>query len=404
MPRYDTMAMLGNSLTGGVWATRPDNTFFAQFQNKLREHGLCNLYSIPKFPGGKGGQWGNVFLHWENVCREHNPDVILLQGAMEQDGGNTVTKISADLPMDSTSITVDGTLPSSPQLYYLYDPADPDNGEWILNTRSDGTRVWRGIFGTIPRYWPADTPVLDNPNKSLFTATKMTWEEAAGSRARLDAMLKHILRTAQGYQPIVLVCDVWFDVDPSWTAGIREYVQSLNRPNVGFVEYAKPDGTRIWADRTAIGPSANITGVATGAGSPAELTITCDNSLGVSQLKAGEYVALHDVSLGAFGHATVEIMKIHSVDYTAKTFVVQTAGRQQLGDTAITTFGDGDVVCKHSPMGCEMRLNFDTLGASGGFQDCWARDSHPNDYGYGLLAAAAWRTFRSLVNHPNLSL
>lgn len=400
MPRFDTFAMLGNSLTGGVWATRPDNTFFAQFHSLLKENGFCRMSGIPKYPGGEGGGWGAVYTHWHKVCREHLPDVILLQGAMEQEGYNQVTTLTAPLPADGHIVTYNAT-PFAKQLYYLYEAAEPANGEWVLNSRTDGARSIRGLFGTIPRYWPAGTLVLANPNTSVFGT--MEWDQAHASRARLDAMLGHILRTSPGYQPIVLVCDVWFDVTPSWTRGIREYVEGLGLPNVGFVEYTKPDGTRIWDDPMAKGPSATITGVAAAGGPPAELTFTCNNEVGVNKLNAGEYVCIHDVSLGAFNAANTEIMRISSVNYGAKTFVVATANRAQWGDTAIDTFGNGDIVCKHSPVGIEMRMGVDKLGSTG-FQDCWSRDTHPDDYGYALLAQSAWRAFRKILTRLDSEL
>ena len=391
--------MLGNSITGGVWASRADNTFLAQFQKKLKQKGYSNLMSIPKFPGGRGGGWGNVILHWEQVCKEAYPDIILLQGAIEQDGNNTVTSLSSTISATDTTLSFNAT-PMANQLYLLYD-TEKNVKEWVMVNRTDGQRSWRGLFGTNPRVWLAGTKVLANPNASLFTNPKMLWKDAHASRARLDAVTKHILNATIGYKPIVLICDVWFDIDLTWTEGIRNYVSELRSSgvlNVAFVEYVKPDGTRIFADREAIGPSANITSVDTGAGTPPQLTFTCNNELGVKQLTAGEYVAVHDTSLGNFFHNTIEIMRITSINYNNNTFVVSTTHRAQLGSTAINTFGNGDIVCKHSPVGVELRLNFDTLGTSGGYQDCWARDSHPNDYGYSLLADAAIKAFDQVVS------
>ena len=396
--QYDKLAMLGNSLTGGVWASRADNTFLAQFQNKLKEAGYANLMSIPKFPGGKGGGWGNVFAHWEVAVKEAYPDIILLQGAFEQDGTNTVTSLNANLPADSDTVSFNVTPPDS-QIYLLVDEMTGDK-EWVNVTRTDGARTWRGLFGTNPKNWAAGTKVVANPNKSLFVAPKMTWQEAHASRARLDAIARHVISATMGYKPIVLICDVGFAIDPSFTAGIRDYVYGLNMEgysNVAFVEYTDKNGNRIWNNREAIGASADITGVSANGDSPAQLTVTCNNALGVKNLRAGEYVALHDVSLGAFAFNRIECMIITSVNYTNNTFVVSSANRGKLGSTAITTFGSGDIVCKYSSVGAEIRRNFDTLGTSEGFQDCWARDSHPVDYGYGLLADAAMRAFKKVV-------
>lgn len=363
-------SIIGNSLAGNIWTIHPSNIFQAQVAGQARERGI----RISRFPWkGSSATGSDNVQYLESFATGGWPDILFYQGTFEQSGGTQATKITATASATQQFLSLDATY-SYAQVIRL---GSDDDFEFVALRATNGSVVRRGVLGTRAKAWPADTPILRNTALS-------DWSGCLSWRAYIAQVAKYVCESKDA--PILLFHDWWFSGGVTVTAGMKQLISDLGYPNVGFVEFAKPDGSRLAADDDCAGPSAVITAVATGGGNPAELTITCNNSKGVRHLRVGQYVALYDVSASSppTNAAAWEYVKVTQVNPAAKTITVASADRAKLGSSALNTLAATDIVAALACSAGDPRLAFDNLGTNNTLVGAY--DGHPLDEAYYWMA------------------
>jgi hypothetical protein len=375
-------AIIGNSIAGNIWCVHPANTFQAQVRKQALDRGI----DITRFPwkGSTATGMGNLKVLQAYAASGLWPDILFYQGTFEQSGGTQATKISAAASATQQFLSLDATY-SYAQVIRL---GTDDDFEFVGLGATNGSSVRRGVLGTKAKAWPADTPIVRNTALGAWS-TCLAWQ------AYIKQVAKFVSESPN--PPILLFHDWWFSGGATVTAGMKALIDSLGYPNIGFVEFAKPDGTRLSASDDCTGPTAVITAIEEGAGTPALLTITCNNSKGVRHLRVGQYIALYDVSASTppTSAAAWEYCKVSTVDPVAKTFTVASADRAKLGSTALTALAATDIVAALTCSSPDARERFDTLGAVNTLFGAY--DTHPIDEAFYWMAYNAVEQIERII-------
>lgn len=400
-----TFAMIGDSLTGGYQAERPEFTFFAQFTKILKANGHAS-YAIPTNQAGAPGTaaFGQMYDQWTRLVRGRIPDLILLQGTIEHESATSQpTALASNLTAFDNIINFNQAPAND-----IYQITDGTHKEWVYVDGSFAVACRRGIMSASasgPRHWPLGSTVLANTSTT-------TWAGLAAHQAKLDALIREIL--AASPNTVILVCDGWFTMAADVVTGMRNYVAGLRLPNVAFVEYIDPygSGSRIYSDPLASGPSATVTTIAETGGPPGALTITCNDANGIqlANLKPNTYVLLWDSTafpaapaIGSAGATGAEIIHLPGAFDSATQLTVPVGNRNQMGSAVSAAINTGHqfYLCNYAGINDQPLANFDNQGGSLPASVAWAYSGHPNAYGYSLLAQRAWQVVQSVLASSN---
>jgi hypothetical protein len=366
------LAILGNSIASGAFASTAKNTLQAQLLNLLRA-GTSEPWVLVTPHQDSSPTIGHVLLQWMTV-RDLKPDVVCIAGFGENDySSTTVSSITAPLPMGATRVTTNAN--AVPGRAYIL--TDGTNEEMIMARVVSGTtltNIVRGAGYTQQRSWPAGTQVL-------------TWENLDGTyRPAIAKAYRYVLRQIASECDGIVVVGAQSALAPS-TGGFGPMLQDAIRDlvsqglsNIVPVYYKTDDGSEMFDgnENAYTGPSARLT---------ANIGTT-DTNLSVNRISLfvpGEYVALLPEN-GLQGDTNSEYVKITAV--TAPSTI--TVERAQLGSTA-KSYNANAKVAKICPHYSAMRANFAIIGTTG-YQTShyWSiglqSDKHPNDLAYVNIA------------------
>lgn len=362
------LAILGNSIASGAFASSAKNTLQAQLLNLLRA-GTSEPWVLVTPNQDSSPTIGHVLLQWMSV-RGLDPDVVCIAGFGENDySSTTVSSITAPLPVGATRVTTNANAVRG-RAYIL---TDGTNEEMIMARVVSGTtltNIVRGAGYTQQRSWPAGTEIL-------------TWGNLDGTyRPAIAKVYRYVLRQIASECNGIVVVGAQSAWSPS-TGGFGPMLQEAIRDlvsqglsNIVPVYYKTDDGSEMFdgTENAYTGPSARLT---------ANIG-TSDTNLSVNRISLfvpGEYVALLPEN-GIYGDTSSEYVKITAVT-APSTITVQ---RAQLGSTA-KSYNANAKVAKICPHYSTMRANFATIGATD-YQtsNYWSiglqSDKHPNDLAY----------------------
>lgn len=359
---------IGNSLTGGSFATDRKYTYVSQLFRMLKEQERQHDWQlIATEMSGATPTLGGAWLKWQTF-RELRPDVICFQSG-ENDTSSTIASLAAAASSDAISLTFNASLPSENRAYKITGTGKEEIV--IVRSRSTATsaRTVRGAMGTTPQDWPADSVVE-------AWATKA----ATGFTSIMDACLRDIMNGLD-YSPILLVGGYWFDeIGVPELGAVIDGIKADGHNTIEHVQYLDDAGAHIGSAANEYGqPAARLDGAII----DSDTTISLVDAV---RINVGNYCLLAPPT-GTPTAATCEVVLV-----TAKTGNDITITRAQLGSTA-RSFADEGRVCRMSPGSMPPRRPWATLGAAGFSDGDWGHDRHPNDLGFLQIAKSFLRGY-----------
>lgn len=257
----------GNSLTAGVGQPTPSRSRTGRIMAKLKSHlgGNYNLQPVMSPGSGSvfGGSIGQTLWGWMRV-RETQPHIVVLNGGENDQGASQCAALGNSISPGGTAIMLGAN--HGPNVYEVYDPANPGLHEWFLAPVLGSGAVYRqcvrGLAGTQTRAWEVDMPIHNAVATKGYTGDV---DYPVGEPCWLRRM-RVLIREVVGIDPdrphpITLVSGLWFQKAGSVETSLlqtmvqEEFIKQGFR--VGFCPWLDPrDGyhSAIWSDPKCKGP------------------------------------------------------------------------------------------------------------------------------------------------------
>ena len=258
----------GNSLTAGVGCPTPGRSRTGRIMAKLRSHLGGNYNLQPVMPPGSGsvfgGLIGQTLYGWLRYARETQPHIVILNGGENDQGASQCATLGNSISAAGTTIKLGAN--HTPNVYEVYDAANPGIHEWFLAPQLGSGAVYRqcvrGLAGTQTRAWEADMPLHNDVATKGYTGNV---DYPVGEPCWLRRM-RVLIREVVGIDPdrphpITLVSGLWFKPAGSVETSLlqtmvqEEFIKRGFR--VAFCPWLDPrDGyhSAIWSDPKCKGP------------------------------------------------------------------------------------------------------------------------------------------------------
>lgn len=388
----NTIAFIGNSVTGGTFASSVRYGYPMQLTRMIRGSYPAWARNIVCMEESVGGYFGNMWELWESI-RGMRPSIVCLNIGDNDVPATPPTQITATASQSQTEITFDHA--PLTQLYRLYAPSTGDE-EWIYVRQvssSTGKQIRRGLFGTRPRIWVAGSTVVANDagaDKNARFTGGTNWLDQA------EKLVGAILGPKGGdYHPLVLAGGMWY-YGGSGTRATIDLLQNRldgvfgDRPNYKFVPFVDSDGLPLYETAANRGPTALLE--ADCADVDATCTINIDDE---PKFDIGNYALLTTATgLTAPVAGNSEIVKITAKDGLGTLDIT----RGRLGSSA-RSFVTGNRLCRLSvAQASSQGPIWATLGGAGFDSSMWHYDDHPNDTGHWQIANCYKTAFDAMVS------
>lgn len=386
-----SIAFIGNSITGGTFASRVATSYPMVLTNMIR--GLYPGYAtnIVCMEESVGGTIGQMYETWMSVCA-NRPSIVCLNVGDNDVPSSYPQGLSVGLPVSGNDVTMSASAPVA-QLYKLYSPAT-GAFEWIYGRSVSGTtlqQLVRGVGGTQPRYWgSASTSVAYDAGADTETRflNGTAWLE------RAEVLVRSVLGPmGSDYRPVVLVGGMWY----YGSSGTRATIDRLGAflqarfgryPNFEFVPFVDSAGKPLKANAALNGPTTTLV-------SPVSNVDTTLDVNDCSQIVAGNYILVTETASGVPLVGDSEVMKVTAVDYNLLTLSVS---RAKLGSSARGFSPDRRVCLLSLAQADAQKPIWVTLGSTGFDSSLWCYGDHPTDAGHSEIAMCYMRAFERVMN------
>ncbi len=366
------LAIIGNSICAGAYATSANMTLHAQLLRRLRESG--ERWTILSWPSDAMPRIGHAYMAWERV-RSARPDLLVVAGFGENDYSSSVSSL-ADLLTVSGNFATFNTPPVAGRCYVL---TDGQNEEAIIPRLSQGLvgqALVRGVGGSTPRMWPAGTQVI-------------SWPDNVGQPGLQKAMYYTLKQIAmEACCPILVGAgDVFAGMDSGHGPTLQAVIQSLRLEGFGVwpVPFLDDSGEELFRP----GAPTAFTGPTDYLAAAIDAAATSMTVVNGDRIDRGDYLVLSsDGAVPTFGNS--EIVKV--IGRMSQTNL--SIQRAQLGSTA-RAFSAFNRVMRLSQAYTNPRAPFANVGTSTNW--VWVRcshDRHPWDTGYMQLAKRYFEVYR----------
>lgn len=375
-----TIAFIGNSITGGTFASSVRAGYPMQLTKMIRAGYPGWARNIVCMEESQGGTVGQMWELWEQI-KHMRPSIVCLNVADNDVPDTYPTQLASSISQSQAEITFNAA--PATQIYKLYNPSTGDY-EWIYGREKSSNTLKqcrRGLFGTRPRIWVYGSTVVasdSGANKTAKYTTGSNWLE------QVEQLVRAVLGPADsGYQPLVLVGGMWYYGGGATAATItrlQTYLDGIfgGYPNYRFVPFVDDDGFPLYSTAANHGPTALLE--ANCSNVDATCTINIDDE---PKFDVGNYCLLTTAAnLTAPVAGNSEVVKITAKDGLGGLSIT----RAQLGSTA-RNFVTGNRLCRLSlAQATAQGPLWATLGAAGFDSSMWHYDDHPTDIGHWEIA------------------
>jgi len=359
------LAIIGNSICAGAYATAAKMSLHAQLLKRLREAG--EQWTLLTWPSDAMPRIGHAYMAWERV-RSARPDLLVIAGFGENDYSSSVASLAQPLTVSGNSATFD-VAPVGGRCYVLTDGRSEEAIIPRLVTSVVGQSLIRGVGGSTPRMWPANTQVLSWPDNNNRPALQKA----------MYYTLKQIAMEA-GCPILVGAGDAFAGMNAGHAPTLQGVIQSLR--SEGFadifpVPFLSDSGSELFQPGT---PTA-FTGPTDYLSAAIDAAATSMSVVNGDRIDIGDYLVLSsDSGVPTFGNSEV----VRVTGRTSQTNL--SIARAQLGSTA-RSFSAFNRAMRLSQAWLSPRAPFAAIGSSGSWvwMSC-SHDRHPWDTGYTQLA------------------